>query len=255
MALVPSRPGHLFTGFKPLPDPRPLASPRLPHMLREKRLTVPAIPLLFETTAYPIGITIAVPMTLRVATFADIQYVETLCQWYVESAKARGTGIAKRDPNYLIKKIQNGDAVIAFVDDELAGFCYIETFEDNKFVVNSGLIVSTEVRKEGLGRAIKNEVFKLSRTKYPAAKIFGITTSAAVMKINSELGYRPVTFPELTQSDDFWKGCMSCKNYHILQENERKMCLCTGMVYDNLNDKYAQKPQATINFIEEPQKH
>ncbi|MBC6610934.1 GNAT family N-acetyltransferase [Hymenobacter sp. BT507] len=188
-------------------------------------------------------------MNLRVATFADIQYVDTLCQWYVESAKTRGTGIAKRDPNYLIKKIQNGDAIIAFVDDELAGFCYIETFDDAKFVVNSGLIVNTELRKEGLGRAIKHEVFKLSRTKYPAAKIFGITTSAAVMKINSELGYRPVTFPELTQSDDFWKGCMSCKNYHILQENERKMCLCTGMVYDNLNDQYGKVVQESIEIL------
>ncbi|QIX62666.1 GNAT family N-acetyltransferase [Hymenobacter sp. BT18] len=179
-------------------------------------------------------------MILRVASAADAQYVETLCQWYAESAKARGVGIAKRDPNYLIKKMEKGDSIIAFIDDQLAGFCYIETFEDAKFVVNSGLIVNTELRKEGLGRAIKHRVFELSRTKYPAAKIFGITTSAAVMKINNELGYRPVTFPELTQSDDFWKGCSSCKNYGILMENERKMCLCTGMVYDNLDDSFSQ---------------
>lgn len=188
-------------------------------------------------------------MYLRVANAADAQYVETLCQWYAESAKARGVGIAKRDPNYLIKKMERGDAIIAFIDEQLAGFCYIETFEDNKFVVNSGLIVNTELRKEGLGRAIKHRVFELSRTKYPAAKIFGITTSAAVMKINNELGYRPVTFPELTQSDDFWKGCSSCKNYGILMENERKMCLCTGMVYDKLDDQYSQRVQETIEIL------
>jgi hypothetical protein len=189
-------------------------------------------------------------MLLRVAAAADAQYVETLCQWYEESARSRGVGIAKRDPNYLKKKMERGDAIIAFVDDVLAGFCYIETFEDNKFVVNSGLIVNTELRKEGLGRAIKHRVFELSRTKYPQAKIFGITTSGAVMKINSELGYRPVAFPDLTQSDDFWKGCMGCKNYPILQENQRKMCLCTGMVYDKLNDQFSQQ---TIEILSQEQ--
>ncbi|PJJ58729.1 GNAT family N-acetyltransferase [Hymenobacter chitinivorans] len=189
-------------------------------------------------------------MLLRVANAADAQYVETLCQWYEESARTRGVGIAKRDPNYLKKKMERGDAIIAFSDDNvLAGFCYIETFEDNKFVVNSGLIVNTELRKEGLGRSIKHRVFELSRTKYPSAKIFGITTSGPVMKINTELGYRPVTFTELTQSDDFWKGCMGCKNYPILQENQRKMCLCTGMVYDKLEDQYGKIGQETIEIL------
>jgi hypothetical protein len=183
-------------------------------------------------------------MTFRVTTAADARYAETLCRWYEESARTRGVGIAKRQPDYLIKKMTLGDAIIAFVGEELAGFCYIETFDNNQFVVNSGLIVNTELRKEGLGRAIKERVFELSRTKYPAAKIFGITTSAAVLKINYELGYRPVTFPELTQSDDFWKGCASCKNYGILTENDRKMCLCTGMVYDSLNDSFAQRALA-----------
>ncbi|MGI4885638.1 MAG: GNAT family N-acetyltransferase [Janthinobacterium lividum] len=171
-------------------------------------------------------------MEIRVATAEDAIYADALCQWYIESAKQRGTGIAKREPGYVAQKMASGDGVIAFVDGALAGFCYIETFEDNNFVVNSGLVVNGELRKGGLGRAIKQEVFKLSRRKYPQAKIFGITTSLAVMKINTELGYKPVTFSELTHSDDFWKGCKSCKNYAILMENERKMCLCTGMVYD-----------------------
>lgn len=171
-------------------------------------------------------------MEIRVATAEDAIYADALCQWYIESAKQRGTGIAKREPAYVAKKMASGDGIIAFVGGEVAGFCYIETFEDNTFVVNSGLVVNGELRKSGLGRAIKREVFKLSRRKYPQAKIFGITTSLAVMKINTELGYKPVTFSELTSSDDFWKGCKSCKNYGILMENERKMCLCTGMVYD-----------------------
>jgi len=173
-------------------------------------------------------------MTIRVATAADTHYADLLCQWYIESAKQRGTGIAKRDPEYVREKMRQGNAVIAFVDGELAGFCYIETFESGKFVANSGLVVNTELRKHGLGRAIKREVFRLSRTKYPEAKIFGITTSLAVMKINSDLGYEPVTFSELTTSEDFWKGCKSCKNFGILMENERKMCLCTGMLFDKL---------------------
>jgi len=174
-------------------------------------------------------------MTIRVATAADTHYADLLCQWYIESAKQRGTGIAKRDPEYVREKMRQGNSVIAFVDGELAGFCYIETFESGKFVANSGLVVNTELRKHGLGRAIKREVFRLSRTKYPDAKIFGITTSLAVMKINSVLGYEPVTFSELTTSEDFWKGCKSCKNFGILMENERKMCLCTGMLFDKLD--------------------
>jgi len=195
-------------------------------------------------------------MTIRVATAADTQYADLLCQWYIESAKQRGTGIAKRDPEYVKAKMVQGNAVIAFVDDELAGFCYIETFESGKFVANSGLVVNTELRKHGLGRAIKRAVFRLSRTKYPSAKIFGITTSLAVMKINSDLGYKPVTFSELTTSEDFWKGCKSCKNFGILMENERKMCLCTGMVFDDVTaplpaaETDAETPSSTSTISE-----
>lgn len=175
---------------------------------------------------------------IRVANEQDVYLAEELCRQYEESAKSRGTGIAKREPEYIKKKMRSGDSVIAFVDGQLAGYCYIETFEDAKFVVNSGLLVLPDYRKYGLGTLIKQEVFKLSRTKYPNSKLFGITTSLAVMKINSDLGYKPVTFSEITTSEDFWKGCKSCKNYHILMENERKMCLCTGMAYDKLDDEY-----------------
>jgi len=155
-----------------------------------------------------------------------------------ESAKVRGTGIAKREPEYIRNKMLEGKAVIAFNDEKLAGFCYIESWGHGKFVANSGLIVAPEFRKSGLARGIKKKTFALSGKRFPEAKIFGITTSLAVMKINSELGYKPVTFSELTDDDQFWKGCQSCVNYDILMRNDRRMCLCTAMLYDpNKNDK------------------
>ena len=52
------------------------------------------------------------------------------------------------------------------------------------------------------------------------------------MKINSDLGYRPVPFSELTDDDVFWQGCQSCPNYDVLTRNNHKMCLCYGMLYD-----------------------
>ncbi|WP_339880283.1 GNAT family N-acetyltransferase [uncultured Algoriphagus sp.] len=149
------------------------------------------------------------------------------------SAKARGTGIAKRSPAYVETKMDEGKAVIALTSDsKWAGFCYIEAWGHGKYVANSGLIVSPEYRKYGLARKIKNEVFKLSRKKYPDSKIFGLTTGAAVMKINSELGYIPVSYSDLTDDNEFWKGCQSCVNYEILMSKNRQNCLCTAMLYD-----------------------
>jgi hypothetical protein len=158
---------------------------------------------------------------------------EAICKEMEESAKARGTGIAKRNPDYIRKKMEEGKAIIATTKDGLfAGFCYIETWGHDKYVANSGLIVSPQYRKGGLATKIKEKAFELSRTKYPDAKLFGLTTSLAVMRINSDLGYKPVTFSELTDDDTFWKGCSSCVNYDILNRMDRKMCLCTGMVFD-----------------------
>jgi hypothetical protein len=149
------------------------------------------------------------------------------------SAKARGTGIAKRSPAYVEIKMDEGKAVIALTTDgKWAGFCYIEAWGHGKYVANSGLIVSPEYRKYGLARKIKNEVFKLSRLKYPDSNIFGLTTGAAVMKINSELGYIPVSYSDLTDDNEFWKGCQSCVNYEILMSKNRQNCLCTAMLYD-----------------------
>lgn len=160
------------------------------------------------------------------------KYAEAICELIETAAKQRGTGIAKREPEYIKTKMTNGNAVIALDGDKLAGFCYIEIWEEKKYVANSGLIVHWDYRGHGLAKKIKAKAFELSRKKYPNSKLFGITTSLPVMKINSDLGYRPVTFSELTQDETFWKGCQSCPNYDILSRNNRSNCLCTGMLFD-----------------------
>jgi GNAT superfamily N-acetyltransferase len=168
-----------------------------------------------------------------VADGSHIGFAHDICEEMANSAKARGTGIAKRSPEYIEQKMNEGKAVIAIAPDgNWAGFCYIESWSHDEYVANSGLIVRPDYRKSGLAKQIKKRIFELSRSKYPNAKIFGLTTGLAVMKINSELGYEPVTYSELTQDDAFWQGCKSCVNYDILMSKERKNCLCTGMLYD-----------------------
>jgi hypothetical protein len=172
-------------------------------------------------------------LIVRLATVDDKHYAETITTEMEESAKARGTGIAKRSPEYIEKKMEEGKAVIAVTaDGTWVGFCYIEAWEHDKYVANSGLIVSPAFRKTGVATEIKKKVFELSRQKYPNAKIFGLTTGLAVMKINSDLGYEPVTYSELTTDEEFWKGCKSCVNYDILMSKGRKNCLCTAMLFD-----------------------
>jgi hypothetical protein len=180
--------------------------------------------------------------TIEVTTPEHEIYAEAINNLIKESAKARGTGIAERKIEYIQKKINMGNAVIALTEDQqLAGFCYIETWSHGQYVVNSGLIVAPEFRRFGLATQIKERVFKLSREKYPAARIFGITTSLAVMKINSALGYEPVTFSELTQDPEFWNGCKSCPNFDILERNQRRMCLCTAMLAPSQQEVDAMK--------------
>ncbi|WP_146947165.1 GNAT family N-acetyltransferase [Cyclobacterium qasimii] len=177
------------------------------------------------------------------------QYAETITNEMEQSAQARGTGIAKRSPEYIKTKMREGKAVIALTNTgEWAGFCYIEAWGHGKFVANSGLIVSPNFRKFGLAREIKKEVFKLSRKKYPDSKIFGLTTGAAVMKINSELGYYPVSYSDLTTDEDFWKGCQSCVNYPILMSKNRSNCLCTAMLYEPKNVKKAEQKKLSSEF-------
>ncbi len=171
-------------------------------------------------------------ITVQIANEQFLGYVDTILTTISNAAKIRGTGIARRSPEYIEQKIKEGKAIIALNGDEFAGFCYIETWGNKKFVANSGLIVVDKFRGHGLAKRIKKMAFELSRQRYPNAKIFGLTTGLAVMKINSELGYKPVTFSELTDDESFWKGCQSCVNYDILQRTERKHCLCTGMLFD-----------------------
>ncbi|PQJ22930.1 GNAT family N-acetyltransferase [Tenacibaculum sp. SG-28] len=171
-------------------------------------------------------------MKIVIANKAHTVYAEKICSTIEEAAKKRGTGIAKRSPEYLTAKIVKGHAVIALDKNTFAGFCYIESWEHGKYVANSGLIVHPNYRGIGLAKKIKKQVFILSKTKFPKAKIFSITTGLPVIKMNSNLGYKPVTFSELTEDQSFWNGCQTCVNYDVLKRTNRKMCLCTGMLYD-----------------------
>jgi len=171
-------------------------------------------------------------ISIVIASEQHAQYADYLCNLMAEAAKKRGTGIAKRSPEYLKEKMREGKAVIALDNDKAIGFCYIETWGHNRFVANSGLIVDENYRQTGLAKSIKKCILELSQQKFPGAKVFGITTSLAVMKINSDLGYKPVTFSELTTDEKFWAGCNGCVNVDILTRTERKHCLCTAMLFD-----------------------
>lgn len=170
---------------------------------------------------------------VRIADRGDTVYAVNITDEMASSAKARGTGIAKRSTAYVSQKIEEGKAVIAVTEaGEWVGFCYVEAWQHGQFVANSGLIVAPAFRKTGIAKKIKHTIFQMSRDKYPNAKLFGLTTGLAVMKINSELGYEPVTYSELTDDEEFWAGCKSCVNYDILMSKERKNCMCTAMLYE-----------------------
>jgi hypothetical protein len=167
-----------------------------------------------------------------VASESHISYVPIILKTIEDAAKVRGTGIAKRTPEYVEQKMREGKSIIALVNGQFAGFCYIESWGNKQYVANSGLIVVEKFRGQGLAKAIKQKSFALSREKYPDAKLFGLTSGAAVMKINTELGYVPVTFAQLTDDESFWRGCQGCVNYDILQRTNRRYCICTAMLYD-----------------------
>jgi len=170
-------------------------------------------------------------ITLTIASEAHLRYVREIEEALDEASQQKGTAIAVRSRDYLAEKIRQGKAVIAYSDEsQWAGFCYIESWGHNKFVANSGLIVATAFRGIGLASAIKKKALELSKKLFPGARLFGLTTSLAVMKINSDLGYRPVTFSELTDDEAFWKGCQTCPFYDILVRTKRVDCLCTAMI-------------------------
>ncbi len=188
---------------------------------------------------------------IHIANSSFVCYSQGICDLIYESAQARGTGIAKRSAEYISEKIEAGEAVIALDGDNLVGFSYIETFSHQRFVANSGLIVHPDYRNQGLAKKIKKKIFDLSRKLYPHAKIFSITTGLAVMKMNTELGFKPVTFSELTDDEEFWRGCQGCRNYDILQRNNFKMCLCTGLLYDP-KELNTQKPSTFAKRVVKP---
>ncbi len=167
------------------------------------------------------------------AGVTDLDFVDQIVAAIYEASQQKGTGIAVRTKEYINTKILEGKAVIALTEkNEWAGFCYIESWGHNKFVANSGLVVLDKYRGNGLAKAIKEKAMHISMMRFPGAKLFGLTTSLAVMKINSDLGYKPVTFSELTDDIEFWKGCESCPYYDILVRTRRTHCLCTGMLMD-----------------------
>ncbi len=177
------------------------------------------------------------------------KFTQIILEEIAASAAARGTGIARRSEEYLLRKITEGNAVIALTKKgEWAGFCYIEVWDHEKYVVNSGLIVAPAFRKHGLARKIKEAIFKLSRKKYPNAKIFGLTTGAAVMKINSALGYIPVAYSDLTKDEQFWKGCQSCVNFETLKAKNYQNCFCTAMLHTPKDVKKQEKIALRSDF-------
>ena len=175
-----------------------------------------------------------VPIEVIVADASHEKYVDEILETISAAAKVRGTGIAKRTHEYVAQKMREGKAVIALAgeEQEFAGFCYIESWGNKQYVANSGLIVVDKFRRRGLAKRIKKTAFNLSRTMWPNAKLFGLTSGGAVMRINTELGYVPVPFAELTDDEAFWKGCEGCINHDILERTGRRYCICTAMLYD-----------------------
>ena len=167
-----------------------------------------------------------------VADESHEKYVDTILRTIEEAAKVRGTGIAKRTHEYLSAKIREAKAVIALQGDRFAGFSYIETWENKRYVTTSGLIVHPDFRGQGISKRIKDMTFTLARMRWPHAKIFSLTSGAAVMFMNTQLGYKPVTFADLTDDEAFWRGCEGCVNVDVLHRTGRKYCICTAMLYD-----------------------
>ncbi|MDR0538796.1 MAG: GNAT family N-acetyltransferase [Tannerellaceae bacterium] len=173
-----------------------------------------------------------IEIDVMVADASHEIYVDTVLATIKAAAIARKTGIAERTHDFVATKMREGKAIIALAGDEFAGFTYIESWGNKKYVATSGLIVAEKYRGIGLARRIKDASFALARLRWPKAKIFSLTSGAAVMKMNTELGYVPVTYSELTDDEAFWRGCEGCVNHDILMLKERKHCICTAMLYD-----------------------
>ena len=186
---------------------------------------------------------------VMVADESHIKYVDIILETIAEAAKVRGTGIAKRSPEYVATKMRETKAVIALQGDKFAGFSYIETWGNKQYVTTSGLIVHPDFRGLGLAKKIKNVTFTLARKRWPHAKIFSLTSGSAVMKMNTQLGYLPVTFNDLTDDESFWRGCEGCINADVLHRTNRRYCICTAMLFDPERDLPAKLPADVLEKI------
>ena len=188
-------------------------------------------------------------INVMVADASHEKYIDTILKTIEEAAKVRGTGIAKRSHDYIATKMREAKAVIALAGDRFAGFSYIETWGNRQYVTTSGLIVHPDFRGQGVARRIKDMTFTLARTRWPHAKIFSLTSGAAVMSMNTRLGYQPVTFADLTDDEAFWRGCEGCINVDVLQRTGRKYCICTAMLYDPEEHLPAKIPEDVLERI------
>jgi GNAT superfamily N-acetyltransferase len=188
-------------------------------------------------------------INVMVADGSHEKYIDTILKTIEEAAKVRGTGIAKRSHDYIATKMREAKAVIALAGDRFAGFSYIETWGNRQYVTTSGLIVHPDFRGQGVARRIKDMTFTLARTRWPHAKIFSLTSGAAVMTMNTQLGYQPVTFADLTDDEAFWKGCEGCVNVDVLHRTGRKYCICTAMLYDPTEHLPAKIPEDALARI------
>ena len=186
---------------------------------------------------------------VMVADSSHEKYVDTILDTITAAAKVRGTGIAKRTHEYVTTKMKEAKAVIALEGEKFAGFSYIETWGNKQYVTTSGLIVHPDYRGLGVAKRIKDMTFTLARIRWPKAKIFSLTSGAAVMQMNTQLGYKPVTFAELTDDEAFWRGCEGCVNVDVLKRTERKYCICTGMLFDPAEHLPAKIPDEVIERI------
>ena len=188
-------------------------------------------------------------ITVMVADASHEKYVDTILDTIEKAAKVRGTGIAKRTHEYVATKMKEAKAVIALYGEEFVGFSYIETWGNKQYVTTSGLIVDLKFRGLGVAKRIKDLTFTLARTRWPHAKIFSLTSGAAVMAMNTQLGYHPVTFADLTDDEAFWRGCEGCINVDVLKRTGRKYCICTGMLYDPEEHLPAKLPEEVLERL------